>query len=96
MIRAISHGWKGFQLDKYRTKPFEIEAVQWVGQGLEVLVEQIPGAGFKRQEDKLYVWDYLQKTWVQVNPYDYIIKGMKGEFYPCDPDVFEAKYEGVI
>lgn len=24
---------------------------------------------------------------------DYIIKGVKGEFYPCKPDVFEATYE---
>lgn len=24
---------------------------------------------------------------------DYIIKGVKGEFYPCKPDVFEASYE---
>lgn len=24
---------------------------------------------------------------------DYIIKGLRGEFYPCKPDVFEKKYE---
>lgn len=24
---------------------------------------------------------------------DYIIKGVKGEFYPCKPDIFEATYE---
>ncbi|WP_285908048.1 hypothetical protein [Pseudodesulfovibrio pelocollis] len=26
---------------------------------------------------------------------DYIIKGIKGELYPCKPDVFEATYEAV-
>jgi len=26
---------------------------------------------------------------------DYIIKGIKGEFYPCKPDIFEASYEEV-
>jgi hypothetical protein len=26
---------------------------------------------------------------------DYIIKGVKGEFYPCKPDIFEATYEQV-
>lgn len=26
---------------------------------------------------------------------DYIIKGVKGEFYPCKPDVFEMTYEEV-
>ena len=29
------------------------------------------------------------------NPDDYIIKGVKGEFYPCKPDIFEATYEKV-
>lgn len=24
---------------------------------------------------------------------DYIIKGIKGEFYPCKPDIFEATYD---
>jgi len=28
-----------------------------------------------------------------VCPGDWIIKGIKGEFYPCKPDVFEATYE---
>lgn len=26
---------------------------------------------------------------------DYIIRGIKGEFYPCKPDIFEATYEKV-
>jgi hypothetical protein len=26
---------------------------------------------------------------------DWIIRGIKGEFYPCKPDIFEATYEPV-
>lgn len=26
---------------------------------------------------------------------DYIIKGIKGEFYPCKPDIFKKTYEAV-
>jgi len=26
---------------------------------------------------------------------DYVIKGVKGEFYPCKPDIFELTYEMV-
>ena len=26
---------------------------------------------------------------------DYIIKGVKGEFYPCKSDIFQATYEEV-
>jgi hypothetical protein len=28
-------------------------------------------------------------------PGDWIIRGIKGEFYPCKPDIFEATYEAV-
>jgi hypothetical protein len=27
------------------------------------------------------------------SPGDWIIKGVKGEFYPCKPDIFEASYD---
>lgn len=30
---------------------------------------------------------------MKANVGDYIIKGLKGEFYPCKPDVFHEKYE---
>lgn len=29
------------------------------------------------------------------NPGDYIITGVKGEIYPCKPDIFEMTYEAV-
>lgn len=32
---------------------------------------------------------------MKVSPMDYIIKGVKGEFYPCKPDVFEQTYEKI-
>lgn len=28
-----------------------------------------------------------------VSPQDYVIKGIKGEFYPCKPDIFEDSYQ---
>ena len=30
-----------------------------------------------------------------VTPGDYIIQGIKGEIYPCKPDIFELTYEPV-
>jgi hypothetical protein len=32
---------------------------------------------------------------MQAKPGDYIIKGVKGEIYPCKPDIFELTYEPV-
>lgn len=34
--------------------------------------------------------------YLDVSVGDWIIKGVKGEFYPCKPDIFEATYEKVI
>ena len=32
---------------------------------------------------------------MHANPGDWIIRGVKGELYPCKPDIFEASYEPV-
>lgn len=32
---------------------------------------------------------------MQAGPDDWIIRGIKGELYPCKPDIFEATYEEV-
>lgn len=39
------------------------------------------------------VWDKLHDTWVGVKNGQWVIKGVQGEFYPCDPDVFASTYE---
>lgn len=82
----------------YTTKPIEIEAVRYDG-NLDKIRAAYPDVKIRRladNETRAEVWDYLQETWVIVRLGDYIIKGMKGEYYPCDPDVFEAKYEMVV
>jgi hypothetical protein len=33
---------------------------------------------------------------MKANHGDYIIKGVKGEFYPCRQDIFEQTYEEVV
>jgi len=38
------------------------------------------------------VFDKLHSTWVGVKDGQWIIRGTKGEYYPCDAEVFEAKY----
>lgn len=87
----------------YRTKPVEIEAVQWTEPN-QAKVEEM-GAEIRWTEALSLdhperatvvmipqVHDKLQDTWVTINPGDYIIKGNKGEFYPCEQEVFNWKY----
>lgn len=76
---------------KYRTKPFEIEAIQYDGTNADEIYDW--SNGNIRQGREIQVYDYLHDTWITFYIGNYIIKGMNGEFYPCVPDVFEAKYE---
>lgn len=32
----------------------------------------------------------------RAEPFDMVIQGVKGEFYPCKPDIFAATYERVV
>ena len=41
------------------------------------------------------VWDKLHNTWVGVKQNQWIIRGIQGEYYPCDPDVFSETYEAL-
>jgi hypothetical protein len=86
---------------KYRTMPFVIEAENIDDPDA---IEKFAGANVRYfEEDEkpdlddpdavAAVHDILHSTWVLVLPGQYIIKGMKGEFYPCDPEIFHSKYE---
>ena len=44
-------------------------------------------------EGNLGIYNILEKQWINCPIGHYIIKGIKGEFYPCDPDVFKETYD---
>lgn len=77
---------------KYRKKPVVIEAVQWV-RGNEEKVKAFMNMELVTEyQGELLVIETLEGT-MRANQGDYIIKGVKGEFYPCKPDIFEQTYE---
>jgi hypothetical protein len=77
---------------KYRKKPVVIEAVLWDGknfQDIEQLLEVGDGKrsiSYSNQVDWLEIHT-LEGT-MKANKGDYIIRGVKGELYPCKPDIF--------
>ena len=89
---------------RYKTKPCEIEAFQFY-------VDNMPDwftEALIRNEVKIYDYDHTRHSIDEVhclietlegtmrgNVGDYIIKGLKGELYPCKPDVFKKKYERI-
>lgn len=84
-------------MPKYRKKPIVIEAIQWTGTNLVQIMEAFNtmafGQGYLYADGQLII-DTLEGNML-ANPGDYIIKGIKGEFYPCKPDIFEATYEAI-
>jgi hypothetical protein len=82
---------------KFRKKPVVIEAMQFTEETKDqafnfvtcnhypVWVEPgIPGLVIQTLEGNMIA-----------HVGDWIIKGVKGEFYPCKPDIFQATYEAV-
>jgi hypothetical protein len=78
---------------KYRKKPVVIEAVQWAGTvGSAKEMEVLLGDSNWQYYQKCILIDTLKGS-MTASIGDWIIKGIKGEFYPCKPDIFEATYE---
>ena len=89
----------------YRKLPVEIEAFKWTGSHDQTedpvwIVDAINrgevtvGNDPARSEGFILRIKTLEGT-MDATPGDYIIKGLKGELYPCKPDIFEASYEEV-
>jgi hypothetical protein len=82
-------------IKKYRKKPIVVEAIKFdaTSENLVELSEFLSQRTlvFDPQKEQIII-----ETWegdVTASKGDWIIKGIKGEFYPCKPDVFEATYE---
>jgi hypothetical protein len=89
---------------QFRKKPVIIEAVQWFKHGDNPDIEiYLPRMGLtaddmcKRCDSKLFAhgWIKTLEGGHKVCPSDWIITGVKGEKYPCKPDIFEHTYKPV-
>ena len=79
---------------KFRKKPVTIEAIQWNGSNVTELYAFTKGVDDVRYSDDTLIIPTLEGDMVATKG-DWIIKGIKGEYYPCKPDIFEATYEPV-
>ena len=86
-------------MPKFTKKPVEIEAIQWTGENINELIDFS-----KTGPTPLWGEDFQinkRKREVEINTLegrmigklnDWIIRGIKGEFYPCKPDIFNETY----
>ena len=83
-------------MPQYRKKPVVIEAMLLTfGCALEVM----EWSGGKPLYDPTGKMDAMRIATLEgdmrADMGDWVIKGVKGEFYPCKPDIFDATYEPV-
>jgi len=87
----------------FRKKPVEIQAQQWNGTrgSIDALCrwvndgqdEPILSYTFSGADDVDDVQVWTLEGPMGVSPGDWIIRGVKGEFYACKPDIFEMTYD---
>jgi hypothetical protein len=88
-------------LNRYKKKPVEVEATQFTTNNengspeMDTIVNWV-----NKGRDAMGAWHngtdiYIQTLEGQMRAVvgDWIIRGIKGEFYPCKPDIFEDSYE---
>ena len=80
---------------RYRKKPIVIEAMQFTDEMKDRVHTWIGCnriAGFDDDGSPILKIQTLEGVMV-ANLGDWVIKGVKGEFYPCKADIFELTYE---
>ena len=84
-------------MQKFVKKPVVVEAIQYNGINIteveSFLVSKLPTV-WTSVEDTQLIIPTLEGD-MKASKGDYIIKGIKGEFYPCKPDVFKSTYNVV-
>ena len=86
-------------MGKYRKKPVVIEA--WIWDETKETFNQIgclsmsSSGHLERPNEMTQLRILTLEGTMRVDKGDYIIKGVKGEFYPCKSDIFQMTYESV-
>ncbi len=85
-------------MPKFRKKPVIIEAIQFTMKDMNITdiskFTKNKASFMRKDEHPVCVIPTLEGDMI-ASIGDWIIKGVKGEFYPCKPDIFKQTYEAV-
>lgn len=84
-------------IKQYRKKPVVIDAVKYHGSSAEerLIIEWLRGSSTPAEViDGVLIIKTLEGN-MTVSVGDFVIRGIKGEAYPCKPDIFLALYDGI-
>ena len=95
-------------IGKFRKKPIVIEALQWDTYNHREMFDFLTGTTDKpiTTEGTNFYIDHPKAIGGLIiktlegehvaQPFDFIIKGVNGKFYPCKPDIFKETYEEMM
>lgn len=85
-------------MPKYIKRPVVIDALQWTGKNKEEILKFCTDCYLSYSNAKLEPELKIQtlEGTMTATVGDYIIKGIKNEFYPCREDIFLETYNKVI
>lgn len=91
-------------MPKFRKRPVEIEAIFWEGGDYKHL-ETFCGLNWGRADahevpwhhpedrEQVVVWNTIEQQWICCPVGSFIIRGVRGELYPCAQAIFSETYE---
>ena len=82
-------------MQKFVKKPVVIEAVEYNGankEEIEAFIGKKLDTIYTELKEPLELKIPTLEGDMKVSKGDYVIKGVKGEFYPCKPDIFKQSY----
>jgi hypothetical protein len=80
-------------MSKWRKKPVIVDAIQYTGDNAFDCVKFAGEAGTQEANGDLTIITLEGR--MHVSRWDWVMKGVKGEFYPIKPDILELTYEKV-
>ena len=84
-------------MNSYVKKPIPVEAIQLTNESLQEVIDWIRESGTNAwwaADNNIYI-ETLEGDMLACEG-DYVICGVRGEFYSCKQDIFEETYEEVI
>lgn len=82
----------------YQKKPVRIEAIQYTGDNFDEIKEFVGDSYYENVDERHLTLNIGIKTLegdMTISLFDYVIKGVNGEFYPCKPDIFKKTYDEI-
>lgn len=80
---------------KAQKKPIIVEAIEYTGDNKREIIDFTNGLALTNT-----CYDHLTIPTLEgdhkCSVGDYVIKGVKGEFYPCKPDIFLKTYDVLL